>query len=63
MGPVDGELPFAPEIAFDPLVGGSRNDREKQSALADLGPNPAIPGVSATKFILVEPYVDAGTAQ
>ena len=63
VGAVLGEFPFEAEVAFEAGLGAGRDQREKQSAVADLGADLAVPGVAADEFVLVEPDFYAGRAE
>ena len=57
------EPPFAPKVALVACFGVGRDDRNEQPAVVDLLPDPAVPGVAASQFALIESDLNGGCAQ
>jgi len=60
MAAVDGEAPFAAEVAVAARLGLRRDDRQEIGALADLAADFLVPRVAAAEFVFVIPDVDPG---
>jgi len=61
--PMHREIPLAPEVALATCFGVGGDERNEQRAFPDLLADRGVPRVAAAKFALVEPDLDAGTAQ
>jgi len=63
MRALDGDFPFAAEVALAPRLGARGDDRHKQGAGADLGADLRVPRIAAAQLILVKPHLHAEGAQ
>jgi hypothetical protein len=63
MSSLIGQVPLQPEIAFMPRSRVGRDDRNEQRAVLDFTADFPIPHIPAPKLALVEPNVDAVSAQ
>src|SRR5215469_18452222 len=60
---IDCQTPLAPEVTFIARLGVGGNDSDKQPAVLDLRADLAVPRISATQGVLVEPDFDPGGSQ
>jgi hypothetical protein len=63
VGTFDGELPFVPEIPFEPLLRMLGNNRNEQRAFVNLASDLLVPHVPASQLALIEKDLDAGGTQ
>jgi hypothetical protein len=63
MGALVREPPFEAKISLCSLLRMRRDDWDKQGAFLDLLPYALVPGVTAPKLALVEPYFKSGPVQ
>jgi hypothetical protein len=62
-GALDGQAPFAAEVALAPRLGRGRDDRHEVGAGLDLVAQLGVPRLAAGEFILVEPDFEPGRCQ
>ena len=63
MAAVDREFPLETEVAFIAGVRAAGDDREEERAGLDLLADRLVPGIPAAQLALVEPDLDAGSAE
>ena len=63
LGALVGDRPLEPKVPFRTRCGVSRDDGDKEGAVAYLVADLLVPGVAAAQFTLVEPHLDARGAQ
>ena len=60
---INRELPLTTEVTLVSCFGVGGDNADEQSAVVDLLPDAAVPGVSATSFLAIEPDLHASGAQ